>query len=48
MAHMARAAVLMRIPYKLRPDLDIDSEKSMTVPRGLSVAIGAILYLWVR
>ena len=48
MAHMARAAVLMKIPYKLRPGLDIGSDTALTVPRGLSVAIGAVLYLWLR
>jgi hypothetical protein len=47
MAHMTRAALVMRLPYKLRPNLDIGSEMALTVPRGLSVAIGAALYLWI-
>ena len=45
--NMARAAVVMRLPYKLRPDLDIGHDSALTIPRGLSVAIGAILYLWL-
>jgi prepilin peptidase CpaA len=46
-AHMARAALIFRLPYKLRPELDVTSSRSMTVPRGLSVAIGAVLFLWL-
>lgn len=46
-AHMARAAVLMKLPYKLRPNLDVSSDGALTIPRGLSVGIGAILYLWL-
>jgi prepilin peptidase CpaA len=48
MAHMARAAVLTRMPYRLRPELDISASSALTIPRGLSVAIGSILYLWLE
>lgn len=46
-ASMARAALLMRLPYKLRPEIDIGSDSALTIPRGLSVAIGAICFLWL-
>jgi prepilin peptidase CpaA len=41
--HMAKAAVLARLPYQSRPELDISHRDALTIPRGLSVAIGAIL-----
>lgn len=35
-----------RAPHKANPELDIDSPRARTLPHGVAIALGVMLYLW--
>jgi prepilin peptidase CpaA len=45
MMHIAKELAHFRAPYKSKPDLDISSPQSLSMPHGVAIAIGAALLL---
>ena len=43
--HIFRSGATLQSPLKDRPDLDIDNEQALTLPRGAIIAVSVWLYL---
>ncbi len=37
----------LRVPYEVNPEIDISHPSAVTLPHGVSIAIGCLLFLWV-
>jgi len=46
--HIIKELVQLRLPFKSKPELDIGHEKALSVPHAVSIAVGAILFLYLQ
>jgi prepilin peptidase CpaA len=46
--HIVTEAGRMRPPYRSRPELDIEHPKALSVPHGVAIAVGTVVFLLLR
>jgi prepilin peptidase CpaA len=46
MFHILKELIRLRLPFKSKPELDIGHSKALTMPHGLSIAAGTLMFLF--
>ena len=44
--HIVKELIRLRLPFRSKPELDIGHSKALSVPHGVSIALGTLLFLY--